>query len=194
MLMKLVSRLSVALIVAEVLLVLLSWLLSATLTEGVRSLLSDDGTRWFVGQFVYLLLTPQLAWLLLLAMAGGCLWRSGLCRPSVASYQRKYALRISVMVLLVIISGVVLLLIAPQGVLLSATGRLWPSPFSRALIPLLSAILVIISACYGLLIRSFTALSDVFQSMVWGLQQAAPLILLYVFVIQFYESCCYVFV
>lgn len=194
MLMKLVSRLSVALIIAEVLLVLLSWLLSATLTEGVRSLLSSDGTRWLVGQFVYLLLTPQLVWLLLLAMAGGCLWRSELCRPSVASYQRKYALRISVMVLLVIIAGVALLLITPQGVLLSATGRMWPSPFSRALIPLLSATVVIMSACYGLLIRSFTSLSDVFQSMVWGLQQAAPLMLIYVFVIQFYESCCYVFI
>ena len=37
-----------ALFVAELLLVIVSWLLSATRLEGVRSLISSEGIRWFV--------------------------------------------------------------------------------------------------------------------------------------------------
>jgi aminobenzoyl-glutamate transport protein len=37
------------LLISEALLVILSWLLSATRMEGVRSLLSSEGIRWFFG-------------------------------------------------------------------------------------------------------------------------------------------------
>jgi aminobenzoyl-glutamate transport protein len=78
-------------------------------------------------------------------------------------------------------------------VLLSSTGMLWPSPFSRALVPILSALTVITSSCYGLLSRTFTSLYDVYDSFRFGLQQAVPLLILYLFVVTFYESCLYVF-
>ena len=37
--------------VAECVLVILSWLLSAARLEGVRSMLSSEGIRWFIGNF-----------------------------------------------------------------------------------------------------------------------------------------------
>ena len=59
-------RLALVLFVAEVLLILLSWLLSAALpASGVRSILSGQGIRWFMGHFGNILATPQLSWLLL---------------------------------------------------------------------------------------------------------------------------------
>ena len=39
------------LLLAQLVLIILSWLLSATRLEGVRSLLSSEGIRWFVGDF-----------------------------------------------------------------------------------------------------------------------------------------------
>ena len=43
------ALLAFGLMVGEVLLIILSWLLSATRMEGVRSLLSSEGIRWFFG-------------------------------------------------------------------------------------------------------------------------------------------------
>lgn len=191
---KIVSRLSLVLIAAELLLVLLSWLLSAMDTDGVRSLLSSEGLRWTFGQFTAILLKPQLIWLLLLAMAGGCLWRSNMFWPSRSPFRSVFALRVSLVVLLVMMAGVALLLMLPHSDLLSATGLLWPSPFSRALVPVVACLVIVSSMCYGLLTRSFTSITDVFASLSWGIQQAAPLFVLYVFAVQFYASCRYVFV
>ena len=66
---RVLSYAVILLLIAQVLLVLVSWLLSASMTEGVHSLLSSEGIRWFVGQYVNMLASPLLVWLLLLSMA-----------------------------------------------------------------------------------------------------------------------------
>lgn len=190
---RIIARLVLLLLIAEFLLFFLSWLLSATLTDSVHPLLSSEGIRWFLGQFCVLLLRPQLIWLILLSMAGGCVWCSGIFRPSQLSFRRQSALRVSFVVLVMLIMLVALLVMMPQAVLLSSTGRLWPSPFSRALVPILSALAIITSMCYGLLSRTFTSLFDVYDSFRIGLQQMVPFLILYLFVVMFYESCLYVF-
>lgn len=191
---KLFVRLLVLLLLSELLLVLTSWLLSATQTDGVRPLLSSEGLRWLLGQFTVMLLKPQLIWLLLLSMAGGCLWHSCLLRPSQASFRRRFALRVSAVVFIVQACVVALLVCMPQAVLLSATGTLWPSPFSRALVPLLALITINTSVCYGLLSRTFTSVADIYESQKWGLSQAAPLLILYLVVVTMYESFRFVFI
>ncbi|MBQ7510265.1 MAG: AbgT family transporter [Prevotella sp.] len=190
---KIVARLVFLLIVAELLLVLLSWLLSATQTEGVRSLLSSEGIRFMFGQFTYMLLKPQLVWLLLLAMAGGCVWQSGVLHPSQMAFRRRFALRVALSLLVVLMLCAASLVFIPHAVLLSSTGRIWPSPFSRALVPMASAVAIVVSSCYGLLSRTFISLHDIFSSLNWGLQQASPFIILCLLLLQFYGACCYVF-
>ena len=78
--MKTLSRLVVGLVVAELLLVVLSWLFSATLTADVRPLLSSEGVRWFFAHFVDGLSSPLLVWIILLAivllLAGLLYWSS----------------------------------------------------------------------------------------------------------------------
>ena len=64
--LKLLGRVCLVLVLAEVMLVILSWLLSATMMEGVRSLLSSEGIRWFVGSYSAMMASPLLVWLLLL--------------------------------------------------------------------------------------------------------------------------------
>ena len=68
------------LLLSEVLLFILSWLLSATRMEGVRSLISSEGIRWFFGSWQTLFASPLLVWLLLCLIAWGSLRKSGLIR------------------------------------------------------------------------------------------------------------------
>lgn len=189
------SRLAKAVAVlalAEVLLVLLSWFLSATQVGEVRSLLSSEGIRWFFAHFVDWLGRPLLVWIVLLSMAAGVLRRSGLLSRRPVG-RRRLALRVTLMVAVAYIAILLLLTALPHALLLSAMGSLCHSPFSRAFVALVAFGIVICCMAYGFASRTFTSFADVCQSMVDGLNKSAPLVVVYVFAMQFYESLCYVF-
>lgn len=194
---RLVTGACILLVVAELLLVLVSWMLSASMTEDVRPLLSNEGVRWFFGSFTNFLSTPLLVFLLLLSMAWGCLSESGMlsgsplrCSPD---SQLRRARRFALITLLVYLFFVLALTVIPHAVLLSATGRLLPSPFSRALVAIVSFGIILTASVYGLVSRRFTSLSDVVSSLTSGISCAAPLFLLYVLLVQFIESLRFVF-
>ena len=65
---RIIGFLVVFLCILEVMLVLASWLMSAIEVEGIRSLLSAEGIRWFFGSFVDGLQTEVLIWILLLTV------------------------------------------------------------------------------------------------------------------------------
>lgn len=192
---KAVGYIALALVLALLVLVLVSWLLSATTGDNVRSLLSSEGIRFFFGGFVGMLQKPQLVWLLLLAMAWGGLRASGLLDifSSPIGYRRRQALFLLLGILAVYVFVVVLLSMIPHAVLLSTTGRLWPSAFSRALVPLVSFGIILLSTVYGLVSRRFLSIADIFQSLSDGIVAAAPLFVLYVLFVQLYESLRFVF-
>ena len=192
---KAVGYIALVLVLALLALVLVSWLLSATTGDSVRSLLSSEGIRFFFGGFVSMLQTSQLIWLLLLAMAWGCLRSSGLFDifSSPIGYRRRQALLLLLGILAVYVFVVALLTMIPHAVLLSTTGRLWPSAFSRALVPLVSFGIILLSTVYGLVSRRFLSIADVFQSLSDGIVAAAPLFVLYVLFIQLFESLRFVF-
>ena len=193
---RILGYLVALLLLALVVLILVSWLLSATQGEGVRSLLSSEGIRFFFGGFVDMLCKPLLVWLLLLAMALGCLQQSGLLQffsKPLAPHRRHQAL-VLLFVLTVVYAGVLLLLtLTPQAVLLSATGQLWPSPFSHALIPVIAFGVILLSVVYGLLSRHFLSMTDVCKSFTQGIADAAPLLLLYVLTMQLVGALRFVF-
>ena len=181
---------------ALVALVLLSWLLSATMGEGVRSLLSSEGIRFFFGGFVDMMRTPLLVWILLLSMAFGSLRDSGLLAAfssPVNNYRHRQGLRLLVILLVLYVALMLLLTATPHAVLLSATGGLWPSAFSRALVPIVSFGIIILAVSYGAVTRHFTSLTEVWQSLSDGIAAAAPLLVLYVLLMQLYSSLCFVF-
>jgi len=192
----------IGLAIAQLLLVLLSWLLSATMTEGVRSLLSGEGVRWFFGSFVAVLASPSLVWLLLLAIAGGCLWQSGLLsvfatrsKPMMAhlSYRQRVALRTTLVVALLFVAVIVALTSVPHAVLLSATGQLFPSAFSRALVPIGAFGVCLVSVVYGLMSGRFETVGDAIDSLSFGIAKAAPLFVLYILLMLLFQSLCFVF-
>ena len=186
------SILAVLLIVAQLLLVLASWILSAAMPlSGIRSILSGEGLRWFLGHFADMMATPILVWILLLAMAYGVVRRSKLFRYR-SSYRGRNALWLSLFLLLVIIGIVSCMTVVPHAVLLSASGTLWPSPFSFSLIPLIAFSLMSIGFVYGGVSGNFQSLYDVYNALIEGICLVAPIIPLYVLATQFYYTLCFV--
>lgn len=195
--MNKLSRLILSLGILQLLLVILSWLLSAMRVEGVRSLLSGEGIRWFIGGFTGMLLQPLLAWLLLFLIAFGTLQKSGFLRLFQAhsrwSYRQRIALRVSAFLLVVYVAIVCLLTLLPHAILLSATGSLFPSAFSSSIVPIFCFGIVLLALSYGAVSGMLPSLASMLSALSFGLQQSAPFIILYIFFIQFYESLWFVF-
>lgn len=191
-------HIALALVLAQQLLMLGSWLWSAALPlSGVRSMLSEEGIRWFLGHFAESVASPVLVWLLLLAMAYGCLQGCGCLGVSGDDNHRRYRhvltpLRGALILTGLFVGGVVLLVVAPPGVLLSATGSLWPSPFSRALVPLLALGTIVFAVSYGVLARTFTSVASIVQALAQGVAVTAPLFVVYVLATQFVASVGFV--
>ena len=185
------------LLMAELLLFILSWLLSATRLEGVRSLLSSEGIRWFFGSFTEIVASPLLVWLLLGLIAYGCLKCCGLLSITKSqgsiSYRQRVALRVSLVFLVIYVVMIALLTLTPHAILLSATGSLFPSAFSRSLIPILAFGICLVSLTYGFMSGHLSSLGDILGALSSGIANGAPLIILYLLFIQFYESLRFVF-
>ena len=195
------NKIAFSLVVAEMLLVILSWLLSATRLEGERSLLSSEGVRWFFGSFTEMVASPLLVWLLLGLCAWGCLQRSGLLTFSPfhlftfspLTYRDKVAMRVSLVFLVLYLIVIALLTLAPHAILLSATGSLFPSAFSRSLVPIVCFGLCLVSLVFGLISGRLHGLADILEALSTGIAQGASLIIIYLFAIQLYESLRFVF-
>ena len=185
---KYLPHIAFLLFAAQLLLMLVSWLLAAAIpTSGVRSLLSSEGLRWLLGHFSDMLVTPVLLCLLLLLMAYGSLKGCGILHFK-SSYRHSRALIITFMLAVFYVGAIVLLVMMPHAVLLSATGSLWPSPFSAAIVPLLAFGITLLSAVYGYVADSYRTISDVYQSLIDGIREGAPWLLFYVLSGQIYYS------
>ena len=184
---------AMGLLAAQLALMFASWLLgAANPVSGIRSLLSGEGLRWLLGRFADTMASPLLVWLVVLAMAYGALCRSRLLhRP--ATYRERRALMIALLLLALIVIVMLLLTVIPHAVLLSATGALWPSPFTASLLPVTAWAAIVISTAYGLVAGTFNDMADVFDALTDGIGRAAPLFLLYILAMQLWQSVCFVF-
>jgi aminobenzoyl-glutamate transport protein len=189
---RLAAWLGCVLLLAELILILVSWLLSATMTEGVRSLLSSEGIRWFFGSFVGIMASPLLVWLLLSLIAWGSLQKSGLLAMQ-QSYREKVALRSALLLLILYVVVILLLTVTPNAFLLSITGSLFPSAFSRSLVPVIAFGIVLMSISFGVMSGRINSLSAVLETLSFGISKGAELFVLYILIMQFYESLWFVF-
>lgn len=184
--------------VVQLLLILLSWLITAALPElPFRSLLGSEGIRWFFGQFTDNLASPLLVWLILLGMAAGTLRLSGLWTalvcPARNQYRQRFALKIVLFELLIFAVILGLLTLMPQAILLGVTGYLYPSSFSQSIIPVLCFTVCCLSVTFGWLSASYRSLTDIFKSLSYGVGSIAPLLVIYVLAAQLFYSFVFVF-
>ena len=202
------------LLVAQLALILLSWLVTAAFPElPMRSVLSSEGIRWFFGSFVSNQLSPLLIYFIMAVMAvGACVrsrlydalretlsnTRSSLTTPSnhqhKVHYREKAGLRIALVEFIVYVIIMILLTAIPHAILLSVTGQLFPSSFSSSFIPSLSLIIIIMSLTYGVASGTIDSVAKMHKVLVGGLEVGSRLVPTYVVGIQLYMSIKYVFI
>lgn len=202
------------LLVAQLALILLSWLVTAAFPElPMRSVLSSEGIRWFFGSFVSNQLSPLLIYFIMAVMAVGACVRSRLydalretlsnTRSSLTTssnhqhkvhYREKVGLRIALVEFIVYVIIMILLTAVPHAILLSVTGQLFPSSFSSSLIPSLSLIIIIMSLTYGVASGTIDSVAKMHKVLVGGLEVGSRLVPTYVVGIQLYMSIKYVFI
>ena len=185
------------LLVSECVLVIVSWLLSAARIEGVRSMLSSEGIRWFFGGFSHIISNQLLAWLLLALIAGGSLQQSGVIQhfsfKGEVPFRNRLALRVASAFLVLYVLVISMLTLMPHAILLSFSGHLFPSAFSRGLVPIICFGVTLFSVVYGIISGNKQKGEDVIDILSYGLRQGSYLIIIYIFAIQFYASLRFVF-
>ena len=192
---RLLPLIAIILLAMQAVLVLASWIINVIYpSANMRSLLSSEGIRWFIGSFSDILLTPLLSWMLLIAIAAGSISHSGLAkalcdrRRQHRSYRQRHALAISLVVLSVFTIIIILLSFIPHAILLGVSGSLFPSSFSSGLVPIITFTLTVVSISFGLTLGTITSITDIYTNLCYGLKYIIPLIPIYIFALQLYRS------
>ena len=175
---RLFAVIMLLLLVAQGLVILGSWLITAILPSlQLHSLLSSEGIRWFFGQFSYNLASPIMVWM-------------HLKRP--LDFRQRLALRFVVSELVVLIAVLVLLTLLPHAVLLNIDGHLFPSSFSDSIIPYLSFSACIMGVSYAFLSGHITSLVQTFSMLCSKFDTLSPLFVLYIAAAQLFCSIRFV--
>ena len=183
----------------QLLLFMVSWLIEAAMPENtVHSLLGSEGIRWFAGSFSNNVASPVLAWILVLAIAWGAMAKSEILKAvrsigKPLAYRQRFAMRVVLVELVVMAFAFVMLAVVPNAPLRSVTGQLFPSSFSRSIIPMLALAATVSSATFGLLSGAMRNVGDVFASLSHGVKRASSLLVFYVVASQLIQSIIYVF-
>ena len=188
------ARASAAILAGEVLLALVSWVVSALVPgAGLRSLLDGEGVRWLFRNSTSSLLSPLLVWLLMGSMAWGCMKGSGVMRMRTGVYRERAAFGAMLLCVAVYVGAIILLALVPHAVLLSATGSLFPSPFSAALVPVVLMGISVASLVFGAVAGRYESISHCFRTIAAGIGSGAPFIIFYMLAAHCWSCIKYVF-
>lgn len=184
--------------VGQALLVFGSWLVGALMPEaGLRSLLDGEGIRWFFAHFCTVVGGWGFVWLLLAAVAVGCVAHSGLaeaCRhPRRLSLRGRSALSVAAFFVVIYVAIMAVFTLPRRAILAGLDGSLWPSPFSSSLLPAVAFGLCFASVVYGVVAGRLNTVQKAFRSLHVGIAHASPWLLLYVLLAQFVASLSFVF-
>lgn len=192
--LRVCAILAVALVLAQILLVLASWILTAAMPDTFgRSLLSAEGIRWFFGRFENNLASKLMVWLLLGGMAWGAVRRSGLLGFKSSEYRQRIAMWLVAIEVGVFVAVILALTIVPHAILLNVMGGLYPSSFSQSIVPYCCFAIVVVSISFGVMSGKIANLTMAFELLVSGIKDTAPLWVLYVLGAQLYFSLLFVF-
>ena len=184
----------IILVVAQLMIILLSWLLSAALPDlSVHSLLSSEGIRWFFGQYSSNIATPLTAWLIVAVIAYGCLSSCGILElKHPLDFRQRVAIRFVVFEIVVFVTIILLLTLIPHAVLLSIDGDICSGSLANSIIPYLSLVVCVASITYAYLSGRCNTKAELFDMLCEGNRQLSPLFIIYVLFTQLVYSVLYV--
>lgn len=179
---------------AQIVLVLLSWLITAAMPEAFpRSMLSPEGIRWFFGSFTENMESPWLVGLLLICIAWGTLQTSGLLHFDCTIYRHRNALRLVLIELVLFVAVILLLTVVPHAILLNVMGGIEASSFSRSILPFICFAVIVMSLSFGAVSNRLQGIEAMGESLSEGIRIAAPYFVIYILANQFYSSIEYLF-
>lgn len=179
---------------AQIVLVLLSWLITAAMPEAFpRSMLSPEGIRWFFGSFTENMESPWLVGLLLICIAWGTLQTSGLLHFDRTIYRHRNALRLVLIELVLFVAVILLLTVVPHAILLNVMGGIEASSFSRSILPYICFAIIVMSLSFGAVSNKLQGIEAMGESLSEGIRMAAPYFVIYILANQLYSSIEYLF-
>lgn len=191
------SIFTIVLMGLQLLIILASWIVSAVFPSyPIHSLIGSGGLRWFIGSFADNLSSPILAYIILISISYSAFVMSGLAstltKPKSLSMQQRFAFRIMALELFLFVSSVLLISAVPHAVLLSVTGSLFPSSFSKGLVPMICFELFVLSMIYGIVGGGINTLEKFWDCIVSGANFLPAVCFLFMLGVQLFYSICYV--
>ena len=186
-----------SLLLLQIMVVILSWMIKTIFPEfNGRSLLSGEGVRWFLGNFTKNVASNVLVWIILLGLSWGAIHSSKIIQvlkySHILSYKERLGLQIILIEIMVWFSGIVLLSFVPHATMLSITGELFSSSFSKSIIPLIAFIVLLNSISYGFIVGRFRKGSQIIEALSNGIKHITPYIIIYIIFIQLFYSVKFV--
>lgn len=194
------AKYGVVFFLLTVALALFSWIGNIYGIGEVQSLLSAEGVRWMLGHAVENYVhVPALGVVLMLMMGVGVMHRSGIFgaldryfrQGKQLSRKERRALMSFVITFLSYVLLVLVAMILPWNLLLSATGSWFNSPFSKGFVYLLSLGLGLSGMVYGYVADVFREASDVVEAMSRSIARNSLYFVVLFFVVQFFTSLEY---
>ena len=190
----------VAFFLMTVALALFSWIGSIYGIAEVQSLLSAEGVRWVLSRAVTnYVQVPALGIVFVLMMGLGVVSRSGLFdtlrrgirKDKKLSRKERRALGLAFIAFFSYVFVVVVAMILPWNLLMSATGGWLYSPFSKGFVYILSVGVGISGMVYGYASDAFRKMGEVVEAMSCLISRHAVYFVVLFFTVQFFSSLEY---
>ena len=192
-----IAFITCSLLLLQIMVVILSWMIKTIYPEfNGRSLLSGEGVRWFLGNFTNNVASNILVWIILIGLSWGAIRASNILqvfkRSHTLSYRERLGFRIVLIEIMIWFIIIVLLSFIPHAAMLSITGQLFPSSFSKSIVPLIAFITLFSSITYGLIIGRLRKGNLIIEALSNGIKQIAPYIIIYIILVQLIYSIKFV--
>ena len=192
-----IAFITCSLLLLQIMVVILSWMIKTIYPEfNGRSLLSGEGVRWFLGNFTNNFASNILVWIILIGLSWGAIRASNILqvfkRSHTLSYRERLGFRVVLIEIMIWVIVIVLLSFIPHAAMLSITGQLFPSSFSKSIVPLIAFIALFSSITYGLIIGRLRKGNLIIEALSNGIKQIAPYIIIYIILVQLIYSIKFV--
>ena len=192
-----IAFITCSLLLLQIMVVILSWMIKTIYPEfNGRSLLSGEGVRWFLGNFTNNVASNILVWIILIGLSWGAIRASNILqvfkRSHTLSYRERLGFRVVLIEIMIWVIVIVLLSFIPHAAMLSITGQLFPSSFSKSIVPLIAFIALFSSITYGLIIGRLRKGNLIIEALSNGIKQIAPYIIIYIILVQLIYSIKFV--
>ena len=192
-----IAFITCSLLLLQIMVVILSWMIKTIYPDfNGRSLLSGEGVRWFLGNFTNNVASNILVWIILIGLSWGAIHASHILqvfkRSHTLSYRERLGFRVVLIEIMIWFIVIVLLSFIPHAAMLSITGQLFPSSFSKSIVPLIAFITLFSSITYGLIIGRLRKGNLIIEALSNGIKQIAPYIIIYIILVQLIYSIKFV--